>query len=253
MSKAKLKISATKGKTTTDYEMFYKIPMNREVTGCHIAKMADSIIKTQEITRPVVVTKTNMFEGGAAKLYVLDGQHLLSACERLQIPVWYKEVETSSKLHLVQTMGRLNTTAKSWVLSDYVNAYKHLISDYMRLFDLGLLYNLDYVSIASLCQLDSVLDRSGSTAHIKNGNFKVKNEKADEMCKDFSDIALLIPDMDFVLRRKMLRGFIATDGIYNFKTVKNNISKHMPTLKLMNEEDETIGVFIRKSIFNLKK
>jgi hypothetical protein len=90
------------------------------------------------------------------------------------------------------------------------------------------------------------------TQPIKNGTFTISNPKAEDMCKAFNDIFLKIGMADRGVKFQFLNAFMAAYGTYNHTKVLANIDKHLKTVKLMANGDET-GAYIRKTIFNLPK
>jgi hypothetical protein len=224
--------------------------MNREIQSKHVETMIASV-KDMGIIRPVVCCETNMIEG-TKKLYIVDGQHLCTALEAIGETVPYIKIEASSELDLVKKMGHLNSTSKSWVLADYVNAFKMLIPDYMKLLKLRNLYNLEYASLAALGATNAGWDSAKGTVKLKKGEFKITNKDFEKHCKDLSTIYSWLDDVHYQLKKKFLRTLIATEGTYDMKKIEANVKKHKKSLELMGVEDESLK-FIRTKIFGMKK
>jgi hypothetical protein len=72
------------------------------------------------------------------------------------------------------------------------------------------------------------------------------------MCKAFNDIFLKLGMSDRAIKFQFLTAFLQAYGTYNHAKVMLNIDKHMKTVKLMLNGDET-SAYIRKQIFNLPK
>lgn len=235
--------------TTTSYKKFHLLPMNREIISSHAEKMAKSIL-AMGIIRPVVCCETNCLEG-INKLYVLDGQHLLTGLERLKKAVPYIKISVKNELDIVMKMGLLNSSSKSWNLIDYVNAYKMYIPDYMQLFKLKNLYNIDITMLAVIGSLNPKYDSGTGVAPLKSGDFKMINSNAENTCKEFTDLVDLLDNPDRSIKRKFLRAFMHSVGTYDKSQVVKNIAKHKHELNLMGNENSTMQ-FIQTNIFEVK-
>ncbi len=237
-----------KVKHTTDYSKFAILPMNRGVDSRHVQKMITSIRK-MGVIRCVIATTTNIIEG-ITKTYIIDGQHLATALEREGMPIPYIEINVDSEQELIEKMAYLNNSSKSWDLMNYINAWKMTQSDYMKLFKWKNMYDIEVSMLA--CIATNMPSIRYGTQPIKNGTFKITNSKAEDMCKAFNDIFLKIGMADRGVKFQFLNAFMAAYGTYNHDKVLANIDKHLKTVKLMANGDET-GTYIRKQIFNLTK
>lgn len=234
---------------TKSYKKFHLLPMNREIIATHASKMADSI-KSMGSIRPIVCCETAVVDG-INKLWVLDGQHLLTGLERLKKEVHYIKIDVKDELDIVRKMGLLNSSSKSWTMMDYVNAYKMYIPDYMILFKLRNLYNIEIGMLAAICQGEYAYDHRGGATNIKEGDFKVTNADYDRMCSDFAEQVGIIPEMSHNLKRKYLRAFMSTEGNYDHKKIIKNMKKYKGALEIMGN-DETSIKYIQKNIFGME-
>lgn len=238
--------SEIKVKYTKDYSKFSFLTTNRSLDGKHIQKMIISIRK-MGITRPVITTTTNIIEG-IKKTYVIDGQHLLSALEREGLEVPYIELDIKDEFDLIDKMAYLNNSSKSWILMDYINAWKMLKPDYMQLFKWHNIYNLEPTMIAAIATLNSNIKHT--SAPIKDGTFKITNIKVEKMLEDFSEIFLEIGNVDRGIKFQFLNIFLTASSNYNHKKVLANIHKYLKDIKLLANGEET-REFIKKLIFNI--
>jgi hypothetical protein len=220
--------------------------MNRDVDSKHVQKIITSLRK-QGCIRAVICCRTNIIEG-TEKLYIIDGQHLATALEREQQPIPYIEYMISSEEELIDRMAYLNNSSKSWDLMDYVNAWKMLKPDYMKLLKWKNMYDLEPTMIASIATMMPSIRYS--TQPIKNGSFAITNSKAEEMCKAFNDIFLKIGRVDRPIKFQFLSAFMASYGRVNQKAVLSNLDKHLETVKLMADAN-TISSYIKEKIFNM--
>lgn len=233
---------------TTNYKMFSILPMNREIKSEHVEKLVKSI-RTMGIIRPVIICKTDVLEG-EMKNYIVDGQHLATACEREKLPIPYINITCKDEVDIVEKMGMLNNSSKSWALLDYVNAYKFCFNDYMKLLKFKNLYNLELNMVAALCTNHySVVSNSQS---IRTGQFLITNGKAEQMCKDFSEIFLMINNVSRSVKFSFLNAFMQSYGKISQKTVVNNLRKYLKQIKLISDNTEAAN-YIKAKVFNLKK
>jgi uncharacterized protein YqgV (UPF0045/DUF77 family) len=235
-------------KHAADYSKFAVLPMNRAIDSKHVQKMISSIRK-MGVLRCVITCTTDIIEG-TMKTYVIDGQHLTTALEREGMPIPYIDIKIESEEELIEKMAYLNNSSKSWDLTNYINAWKMIRPDYMKLFKWKNMYDIEISMLACIATNTSSI-RYG-TMPIKNGTFTITNTKAEEMCKAFNDIFLKIGMADRGVKFQFLSAFMVAYGTYDHSKVLANIDKHIKTVKLMANGDET-GAYIRKQIFNLPK
>lgn len=237
-----------KVKHTTDYSKFAILPMNRGVDSKHVQKMITSIRK-MGVIRTVITTTTNIVEG-ITKTYIIDGQHLATALEREGQPIPYIDISVESEEDLIEKMAYLNNSSKSWDLMNYINAWKMIRPDYMKLFKWKNMYDIEITMLAIIGVNNAGFRHS--TSSIKTGDFKITNPLAEQMCKDFNDIFLKIGMADRAIKFQFLTAFMQAYGNYNHQKVITNLDKHLKTVKLMANSDATAS-YIRKTIFNLPK
>jgi hypothetical protein len=237
-----------KVKHATDYSKFSVLPMNRGIDSKHVQKMITSIRK-MGVIRTVITTTTNIVEG-VNKTYIIDGQHLATALEREGQPIPYIDVSVESEEDLIEKMAYLNNSSKSWDLMNYINAWKMIRPDYMKLFKWKNMYDIEITMLAIIGVNNAGFRHS--TSSIKTGEFKITNPLAEQMCKDFNDIFLKIGMSDRSIKFQFLTAFMQAYGNYNHQKVITNLDKHLKTVKLMANSDAT-AAYIRKTIFNLPK
>ncbi len=238
-----------KVKLTNTYSKFSVLPMNRGIDSKHVQKMIASLRKLG-CTRAVIACYTNIIEG-EWKTYIIDGQHLATALEREGQPIPYIEIEITSEEDLIEKMAFLNNSSKSWDLMNFINAWKMIRPDYMKLFKWKNMYDIEVSMLA--CIAINMPSIRYSTQPIKKGVFQITNPKAEQMCKAFNDIFLKIGMADRAVKFQFLNGFMqAYNSTYNHTKVMAAIDKHMKTVKLMASGDEA-GAYIRKQIFKLPK
>jgi len=96
---------------TDKYDRFKLLNGNRDIDEAHVRRLKASIKANNLLeSNPILIT-----ENGE----VLDGQHRLTACKELNLPVYY----TVSNGGDVDTVITLNTLSKNWSLLDYAKSY----------------------------------------------------------------------------------------------------------------------------------
>ncbi|MGI1734931.1 hypothetical protein DIX90_10115 [Streptococcus iniae] len=144
---------------TTNYDMFNFSKFNRNVF------LTPEMLKQAELgfVSPIIVNEN---------LTVIDGQHRLTACQQLGLPVEYIIKKGLGEDDIV----RMNTVQKPWKLINYIEAYANEGRiEYVKL--LELINTKDYyqsVAIISQVAVNSINPR-GMIAPIQNGEFKFFN------------------------------------------------------------------------------
>jgi hypothetical protein len=238
-----------KVKHTTNYSKFSVLPMNRGIDSKHVQKMITSIRK-MGVIRCVIACTTNIIEG-TVETYIIDGQHLATALERENQPIPYIEVTVSSEEDLIEKMAYLNNSSKSWDLLNYINAWKMIRPDYMKLFKWKNMYDIEILMLAMIAVNNPSIRTN--TSVIKTGDFVISNPSAENMCKAFNDIFLKIGKTDRSVMFNFLVAFMhAYNAKYDHQKTIAAIDKHIKAVRLMTQGPEA-NAFIRQQIFKLPK
>lgn len=91
---------------TKNYSQFNKLIGNREIHDGHVQNLMESISKYY-MPVPIVVN---------AKMEVIEGQHRIEACKRLELPIYYI-IDDNAKLEEVH---ELNKHRRSWNMLDFL-------------------------------------------------------------------------------------------------------------------------------------
>jgi hypothetical protein len=163
----------------------YLLDFNRKINERHVNVMMNSIEQIG-IVRSVVVADLSFLEGVKRK-YIVDGQHLYYGIVRqndnpkfvkthgtLDIPITL--VYPKNKGELISIMAKLNTTANSWILSDYIHAWAAIsnVNDYLRLKQLQRDFNYTY---STLCTVMNPISPGHAIDRMKKGTYKIQEEK----------------------------------------------------------------------------
>ena len=88
--------------------------------------------------------------------------------------------------------------------------------------------------------------------HLATADFIITNSKAAQMCKEFSEIFLMINNVSRSVKFSFLNAFMQSYGKINQKTVVNNLRKYLKQIKLISDNTEASN-YIKAKVFNLKK
>lgn len=203
-------------KSTKEYEIFKIKECNRDIKENHVTVLVNSI-STKNLLRlnPILVDEN---------MYVIDGQHRLEACKKLEIDVWYK-VEKNLKNEDILLLQN----QKKWFLEDYIKYYsKNGVESYIKL--------NDFISKNSL-SLNKFLKcsqyRGGHQCRgIKDGKY----EFCSKDCQDFLEIHFKI---------KYIEGFI-NERRNNIKNVTSSISFYCALYSFLKRSDVFFDELIGK-------
>jgi len=169
--------------------------LNRSIIPYHVSKMAVSVDK-MGIVRPVVVATLSFITGKPEK-YIIDGQHLYTACLRNKIDVPYVEIEIEDKVDLVEKIALLNSSSKSWSIQDYVIAWGSLKEDYIKLNRYFEIYDFEFGVLASILNNQNLSSSAGGASvngKIKRGEFVILDEEKNvQILDNLTDMLRILP------------------------------------------------------------
>lgn len=140
---------------TRDYNEFKLMTGNRNVDHNHVKKLKREMERNPEMlaANPILVNE---------HLFVIDGQHRLTAARELGTTVYYIVSEGAT----IEQTRDLNTTQRRWTLTDFAQSYADSgRDDYKRFLQLAKEYPLLSLSIIRLYCL-------GKQAHDTDGMFR---------------------------------------------------------------------------------
>lgn len=152
---------------TKDYSIFKHIAENRPVRGSHVKKLIKSIQATNLLeSNPIIVN---------AQMEVIDGQHRLEACKKLDIPVYYVVRKQSG----IAEVRQLNDNVKGWTIADFARSYADSgKEDYIQLIEYTESFGIPLGLSATLLAGLPISDGGGDgQVKIRDGSFKIKSEK----------------------------------------------------------------------------
>ena len=216
----------------------YLAGINRAINPAQVTKLAESVNK-MGIIRPVVVAYV-AFIDGIKKLYIIDGQHLFNALIRNNMDIPYVIIDVKDKTDLVEKIALLNASSKNWTMLDYITAWASLSQDYVKLNHYYQVYDIDLATLATILMGGSV-DGSNTVRTIKNGQFKIVDEKFNVSILDYvTDLLKVIPRMARNDNRYASREyvkFLRNTKTYNHKKFIDNLKKNKKEFILATQED----------------
>lgn len=216
----------------------YLAGINRPINPAQVTKLAESVIK-MGIIRPVVIAYISFIDG-VKKPYIIDGQHLFNALIRNNMDIPYVAIDVKDKTDLVEKIALLNASSKNWSMCDYVTAWASLSNDYVKLNHYYQVYDIDLCTLATIL-LGQSIDGSNTVKTIKNGKFKVVDEKLNITILDnVTDLLKVIPRMarnDNRYATREYTKFLRTTRTYNHKKFIDNLKKNKKEFILATQED----------------
>jgi len=216
----------------------YLAGINRPVNPGQVTKLAESVNK-MGIIRPVVVAYIS-FVDGIKKPYIIDGQHLFNALIRNNMDIPYVTIEVKDKKDLVEKIALLNASSKNWSMVDYITAWSSLSQDYVKLNHYYQVYDVDLCTLATIL-LGGSVDGGGTVRTIKNGQFKIVDEKFNVSILDYvTDLLKVIPRMARNDNRYASREyvkFLRSTKTYNHKKFIENLKKSKKEFILATQQE----------------
>jgi len=167
--------------------------INRDTFPAHIAKLKNSI-SVLGMVQPIIVAEMS-FITGRTETYIIEGQHKYEACMALGIDIPYTVIKNITTYEeLINAMALLNSSSKSWGITDFVNAWASLYSDYKKLMVYSNKYSVELLFTANI--LGGYNVSTPHTKAIKAGTFKISNEEQNlEILSYVSDAIKEMPRM----------------------------------------------------------
>ena len=181
--------------TPSDKTVFNLLPENREIIENHSNFIARLISDTCLLQDPIMVaTKAYNKKGdNNFHLYILDGQHRVTACKKLDMPFTYKIIRVDTQKRIVRLTAEVNNSGKVWNLDNYIHSFSfqsETAVDYIPLKDFTKKYS-NYTSsiIANLLHYGNLNSRKSEM--VKFGDFKFNYpQKAIEALTIFDHVSI---------------------------------------------------------------
>ena len=216
----------------------------------HVERLAQSILLYGMI-RPIIVVEIDFIDGYMRK-YIADGQHALTACMRLGIPIPYVVVDGITNYdQLTSLVSMLNSSSKSWKQGDYVNAWAQSKQDYKQLLFLKRKYDLDYDVVMTA---STGKDGGSHVKALKAGNFVMEDfAKSELACNRVSNLLTIIPTMDRWSTRALTRAAIIIFAEPTYTNAKHKalmayVKENADQLRFCASKKEIALEFLRKGM-----
>ncbi len=163
---------------SSNYNMFHFLDFNRIIINKHVNKLILSIKKHGVLSFPTVVY-TNCIDG-VWRYYILDGQHRFKAFVKLGLPIRFTLYTPEpgvnlNKYDLVRLIADLNKISKTWPLKQYLATWNTFeIREYKKINNI---YNRTKISLTTLLQLYSGLNRKKATELFMDGLYQMSDEQ----------------------------------------------------------------------------
>jgi hypothetical protein len=225
--------------------------LNRSIIPYHVTKMSVSIDKLG-VVRPVIIATLSFITGRPEK-YIIDGQHLYTACLRNKIDVPYIEIVIEDKIDLVEKIALLNSSSKSWCIQDYVTAWSSLKPDYIKLNRYFQIYDLEFGVVASILNnqaLSSAVGGATVNKKIKNGTFEILDEEENVITLDnLTDVLRVVKRQSRNENRYVCSeyvNFYRNCKDYDHKTFIKNLNAQKELFVLATQEEGKLNELFQK-------
>jgi len=203
--------------------------INRAINPSQVTKLSNSI-DSIGIIRPVVVSTITFIDNKPVK-YIIDGQHLYMACLRLGIDIPFIEIDITDIKDLVEKIALLNASSKSWILRDYVQAWKPVNSDYLILDQLFQMYDIEMSQLAQILHYNNggksnAAGNSVMSKILKEGTLKIKNLVITKIILNrITDALKIVPRIDRVSNKSFISAYC--------EYAQHPLYDHVSTLKYL--------------------
>ena len=164
--------------TTEQYGIFKSHVHNRKINEKNVNDMMESISR-YGLIQPIIVS---------SDAYIIDGQHRLSACIRLGLPVTYVVNHNIDS----KAVTEANNTQRKWSVDDWVNHYaKKGNVDYISLANKVSEYKGHTSGKVQYCFFDG---NKNPNRYIKSGEYKFNEKLGEEVFYNCSKVNLIFKD-----------------------------------------------------------
>lgn len=232
------------------------IGINRDTAPAHISKLKDSIVQLGMLQAIIVARLT--FITGKAEDYIIEGQHKYEACMALGIDIPYTTINNISNYEeLINTIALLNSSSKSWTLSDYILAWSSLYPDYKKLMVYSNQFDVEIGFTASI--LAGLATNSLPGNLIRKGTFRIVDEESNlTIVKYLAEVIKVLPR----LARANSKNFVSayTNMLrnmgekYNHKSFMGFLSKNKESIVVATNSSGEMANFLKPYLkFALKE
>jgi hypothetical protein len=221
--------------------MFNNLPFNRNVDKAHVRKLVESM-KKNGFKGVIQIIKTKFIDG-VERYYVVDGQHRLAAALQLNIPIKFELTELKSKMKTAEFIAELNTSAKSWGTSNFLEVWSAMdIEEYIKLERIQKDTGFQITPL-----LECYLETSNQNDYRK-GKMRFPNEKnSDKIIAQMLDLNKFFPSKAFC-RRTIVKAM--RNPKYNHKKMKKAVANFVKLTGGFTENERGLREELDKLIDN---
>lgn len=199
---------------SSDYSKINLSNVNRKISQVQVRNLANSVMRNG-ILRLVLVIQ----DKETGNYVVVDGQHLAMALMELGMTIECQVIECESKQDFVQLMIDLNTTSKSWRISDYLHSWTE--SGNANYKTIKKILDKTKIQVSVLLSAYSQTNRTMATLNFKNGSFRIKNKGiGDKIVKDITSLHSILPNTR-VFNECLVKLMLSYVDYNNKKMIKN--------------------------------
>lgn len=226
---------------TTDYEMFNLLNFNRTVNKAHVKNLVASM-KIHGFKGVVQVIKTSFIDG-KLKYYIVDGQHRVTAAIQLGLPIRFELTELNDRQSTAEFIAELNTSAKSWGTTNFLNVWSSLdIAEYVK---------LDKVQKETGFQITPLLEAylfTSNQIEFRMGKMTFPNEEqSDKIIKQMIDLNKYLPSKSFC-RRAIVK--VMRNEKYNHKKMIAAVKNYIQLVGGFTENERGLKAELEKLMMN---
>lgn len=222
--------------------------INRPIISSHVNPIAASISKIG-IVRPIIVAELSFITGRLTK-YIIDGQHLFTACLRNNIDIPYVVIPIKNPRELIEILAMLNASSKNWAMQDYVTAWASLIEDYVKLNEHQDTYDFEYSILADILSGGMAGSGGSVSKKIKRGEFRIIEEEENvEIVKQLTDILKIVPRMSRFENRYLCSEYVKfrrSTSAYNHQSFLKKVEKNKNKFVLVTQESGRLFEMFKK-------
>lgn len=188
---------------TKDYSLFSSMDGNRRINELNLKRLIRSI-NDELLQVPIIVNE---------KYQVIDGQHRLEACKKLEMPIYFIVVSGYDLDHV----HKLNAIGKRWSMTDYIDGYCSTGNE-SYLLAKQFLKKYPFSVNVSLSLLLNKTYNAGSKIHeiIKSGSLKLNVKEYERACEKANQIMRVAPYYDGYKRKTFVLAMIKLLSNPNF-------------------------------------
>jgi len=164
---------------TTDYSIFKKHPLNREVNKNHVR----NLVKSMENKLTFTLIKVDR------EMRIVDGQHRFEALRQLNKPINYVQDDFTAI-----DMINENTNSKNWGMKNFVERYANEgVKAYKDILGLSKIHNLSLMIIIAVVRgitshTSSIHAKTNFNQELINGNFKFDENRIHIKLTKLNDV-----------------------------------------------------------------